>query len=104
MGEPDLMQQILAYCRIDDPSPEELALLESMETSAEGYLALAGVARPAAGTPRRAQWNLAVCALVLDAWDRRGATGSAGAVSEEPGFRRLLTQLKLTEPEVAAHG
>ncbi len=90
---------LLAYCRIDDPDETERALLDTLYDAAVGYLDNAGVSQPEAGTPRAAQYDLAVNYLVLDAYDRRDAATS-GALSNNPAFRRLIVQLKLTEPAV----
>ena len=90
---------LLAYCRIDEPDETELALLDTLYDAAVGYLDHAGVSQPQAGTPRAAQYELAINSLVLDAYDRREATTS-GALSDNPAFRRLIVQLKLTEPAV----
>ena len=90
---------LLAYCRIDDPEETERALLDTLYDAAVGYLDNAGVSQPQAGTPRAAQYELAVNSLVLDAYDRREAATS-GALSDNPAFRRLIVQLKLTEPAV----
>ena len=59
-------------------------------------MAQAGVAEPEEGTPRRAQYDLCVNALVLDGWDRREITVSGAAV-ENPAFRHTVNQLKRTE-------
>lgn len=97
MGVPEeKLAGLLSYCRIDGPDAGELSLLDGLYDAAVGYLAAAGVARPAAGTTREAQYDLAVCAMVLDAYDRRDAV-TAGTMSDNPSFRRLITQLKLTE-------
>ena len=61
----------------------------------------AGVSEPAEGTARRAQYDLCVNYLVLDSWDRRDASFVGAASSENPAFRRLLNQMKLTEPDVS---
>lgn len=90
---------LLAYCRIDEPDETEKSLLDVLYDAAVGYLDNAGVSQPEAGTPRAAQYELAVNSLVLDAYDRREATTS-GALSDNPAFRRLIVQLKLTEPAV----
>lgn len=90
---------LLAYCRIDEPDETELALLDTLYDAAVGYLDNAGVSQPEDGTPRAAQYELAVNSLVLDAYDRREAATS-GALSDNPAFRRLIVQLKLTEPAV----
>lgn len=93
---------LLAYCRIEagELTPEEEVLLDGLYGYAVGYLEQAGVAEPEAGTPRRAQYDLCVNALVLDAWDRRGTAVSERGTftaAENLSFRRLLNQLKLTE-------
>lgn len=95
---------LLAYCRIDELTPEEEPVFASVFQAAVGYMAQAGVSEPEAGTPRRAQYDLCVNAMVLDDWDNRGASsfvaGKNYIVTDNPSFRRTLTQLKLTEPEV----
>ena len=88
---------LLAYCRIDNLDETERALLDVMYDSAVSYLDNAGVSQPEAGTPRAAQYELAVNSLVLDAYDRRDAATS-GALSDNPAVRWLIVQLKLTEP------
>ncbi len=89
-----------AYCRIDELSPEEEELLSALYDAAVGYMSGAGVREPPEYTPRRNQYDLCVNYLVLDSWDRRDAS-LAGAAAENPSFRRLLNQLKLTEPDVS---
>lgn len=89
------MARLLAYCRIDELGPGEDALLEDMVLSAVNYMAQAGISEPAEGTPRRAQYDLCVNALVLDAWDHRGSQGAS--LAENQAFRRMLNQLKWTE-------
>ena len=88
---------LLAYCRIEEPTAEELLTLEGLYDAAVGYLERAGVAEPEDGTTRRAQYDLCVHSMVLRDFDQRDAQVS-GTVSDNPAFRRLLTQLKLTEP------
>lgn len=89
---------ILSYCRIDDPTQEDLELLEGMYTDAVSYMANAGVSEPDSGSGRLAQYNTCVNALVLDAWDNRGTQTGDKAFTDNPAFRRRLNQLKLTEP------
>ena len=88
---------LLAYCRIEDPTQEELLTLEGLYDAAVGYLEQAGVSQPEEGTPRRAQYDLAVNFMVLRDYDLRDAQVS-GTVSDNPAFRRLIAQLKLTGP------
>ena len=97
---------LLAYCRLEaeELTAEEDGLLEVLYWSAVGYMAQAGVAEPVEGSPRRAQYDLCVNALVLDGWDRRGtAVQERGTYTtvENRSFRQLLNQLKRTEPVVS---
>jgi len=88
---------LLAYCRIDELGPGEDALLGTLYANAVGCLSRAGISEPEEGTDRRASYDLCVNYLVLDAYDRREAAVT-GTVSDNPAFRRLLNQLKLSEP------
>lgn len=88
---------LLAYCRIEEPTAEELLTLEGLYDAAVGYLEQAGVSEPEEGTPRRAQYDLCVNFMVLRDFDQRDVQVS-GTVSDNPAFRRLINQLKLTEP------
>ena len=89
---------LLAYCRIDELSGDDAALLESMYFDAVDYLAGAGVSAPTEGSGRAAKYDQCVNAQVLDAWDHRGTQTAGQAPVENPAFRRRLNQLKLTEP------
>lgn len=92
---------LLAYCRIDDLTPGEEPVFEGMVQAAESYMAQAGIAGPEDGTPRRAQYDLCVSALVLDSWDRRGTMDTGKGtyqVTDNASFRQTINQLKLTEP------
>lgn len=88
---------LLAYCRIEEPTSEELLTLETLYDAAVGYLEGAGISQPPAGTPRAAQYDMCVNYMVLDGFDQRESrTATAG---DNPAFRRMLTQLKLSEPK-----
>lgn len=87
---------LMEYCRLDELTDSGEALLETLYAGAQGYMEQAGISIPEDGTPRRAQYNLCVCALVLDAWDRRELT-FFGGTAENPALRRSINQLKLTE-------
>lgn len=93
---------LLAYCRMDEPASEELLTLETLYDAAVGYLEGAGISLPPEGTPRRAQYDLAVNFMVLRDFDLRDATITGTIVADNPAFRRLITQLKLTEPREEA--
>ena len=92
------MARLMAYCRLDELTAEEADLLDSMRSTAEGYLMAAGVDEPAADDPRAAVYESVVNALVLDEWDNRGSQFAGYTVTENPAFRRKLNQLKLTVP------
>ncbi|WP_130850781.1 head-tail connector protein [Intestinimonas timonensis] len=90
--------RLLAYCRIEEPTDEELLTLEGLYDAAVGYMEGAGISPPASGTPRAAQYDLCVNYLVLDGYDRRDVTITGTIVADNPAFRRLINQLKLSEP------
>ena len=90
--------RLLAYCRIEEPTDEELLTLEGLYDAAVGYMEGAGISPPASRTPRAAQYDLCVNYLVLDGYDRRDVTITGTIVADNPAFRRLINQLKLTEP------
>ncbi len=92
----DRLAALLAYCRIENPDGADLMTLEGLYQAAVGYLTNAGIAEPPPDTPRRAQYDLCVNHMVLDAFDQRGAAENA-VIHENPAFRRLIAQLKLTE-------
>lgn len=92
---------LLAYCRIDEMDAGEAALVETLYFAAVAYMDQAGVSAPKEGTPRRAQYDLAVNYLVLNSYDQRETAVSDTIVSENPAFRRIMNQLKLTEPVVS---
>lgn len=97
------MASLLAYCKLTElaDDPEVQALIPVLYDAAVGYMTNAGVPPPEAGTPRTAQYDLCVNYLVLDAWERREVTITGTIVAANPAFRRLINQLKLTEPEVS---
>lgn len=92
---------LLAYCKLTELAndPEVEALIPAFYEAAVGYMEGAGITEPAADTARRAQYDLCVNAMVLDAYDRRGAQ-TEGSVGDNPMLRRMITQLKLTEVPV----
>lgn len=94
----DRQASILSYCRIDDPTPEDLSLLEGFHADAVSYMEGAGVAEPEAGSARLPQYNTCILAMVLDAWDNRGIQTADKSLADNPAFRRRINQLKRTEP------
>lgn len=97
----ELKARLMAYCRIDALEEGEELLLQGLYNAAVSYMEQAGVSEPKKDTPRRAQYDLCVNYLVLDGYDRRDVTITGTSVSDNPMFRRMLTQLKLTEPAVS---
>lgn len=89
---------LLAYCRIEEPTADETRTLEGLYAAAVGYMEQAGVSEPAAGTPRRAQYDLLVDRMVLEGFDQRGTVITGTIVADDPAFRRMMVQLKLSEP------
>lgn len=92
---------LLAYCRIDELESSEVALLETLYDAAVAYMDQAGVSKPKEGTPRRSQYDLAVNYLVLNSYDQRDTAITGTIVSDNPAFRRIMNQLKLTEHVVS---
>lgn len=91
---------LLAYCKLTEfkDDPEVLALLDTFYGAAVGYLKQAGISCPPCGTARRSQYDLAVNYLTLDFWDHRDTMLNSTVITDNPVFRRMITQLKLTEP------
>lgn len=93
------LAELKLYCRVDADNSAEDALLTRFYSGAVGYMENSGISEPPSGTPRRAQYDTCIDALVLDAYDHRGtAEQQISAVTDNPAFRRTLNQLKLTEP------
>lgn len=90
--------RLMAYCRIDVLEDGEEDLLKTLYLSAVAYLAGADISEPEADTPRRAQYDLCVNALVLDAYDKRGTTGQRLGADRQPGIPGTFLQLQATEP------
>lgn len=90
---------LLVYCKLtelaDDPEVQEL--IPVIYASAVEFMAGAGVTEPTEAG-RKAMFDLLVNRLVLDAWDRRSTIVEGSAVSENPAYRQMLNQMKLTEP------
>ena len=82
------------YCRVDDDDP----LLDGFFAAAAGYMETAGVREPDSGAPRAAQDDLCGNYLVRDMYDRRDVSFAGTVVADNPAFRRMMNQLKLSEP------
>ena len=87
------LSKIAAYCKVDADDAE----LPGFVDAAAAYLSGAGVSEPEDGTARFAQYLQCVKYLALDLYDRRD-TAVDGTLGDNPAFRRMLNQLKLTEP------
>ena len=87
------LADIAVYCHVEADDAE----LPGFVDTAAAYLADAGVREPQDGSPRYAKYLQCVKYLALDLYDRRDAAVE-GALSDNPAFRRMLNQLKLTEP------
>ena len=92
---------LMAYCRIDALEDGDRLLLETLYDAAVSYMDQAGVSEPKEGTPRRSQYDLAVNYLVLSFYDQRDTVITGTIVADNPAFRRIMNQLKLTEPVVS---
>lgn len=89
---------LMVYCRLDELAPGEDEMLTALYEGAVSYLEQAGVSQPEAGTGRAFQFDQVVNALVLDGWDNRSSQMVGVTAAENPAMRRMINQLKLTEP------
>lgn len=99
MGNSDgRWESLLAYCKLTElaDDPEVQALLPMMHAAAVWYLAGAGVVEPEEESELE-QYHLLVNRLTLDAWDRREITISGTVINENPVFRMMLNQLKVSQ-------
>lgn len=89
---------LLAYCKLTElaDDPEARTLIPAFYEDAVEYLAEAGIQEPAEGAAR-ARYDLAVNYMVLDHWEKRDMTVT-GAVADNPAYRRMVNQLKLSQP------
>lgn len=91
----DSLEAAKRYLRIDDDADD--FVVAQCVTAAREYMAQAGVALPEAGTQRRCLYDIVCHAQALSLYDRRDPAVT-GTVNDNPVLRRLLVQLKLTEP------
>ena len=91
---------LLAYCHLTElqDDPEVQVVIPALYEAAVGYMDQAGISLPEAGTPRAAQYDLCVNAMVLDWWDHRDMKEPSSSSVENVAFRRMINQLKLTDP------
>lgn len=97
---PERLENLLAYCKLSElrDDPEVMALIRELYLYAVQYLAGAGVEQPEEDAPLTPLYNQCVNYLVLDAWERREAAVVATVVADNPVFRRMLVQLKQSQP------
>ena len=93
------LASLLAYCKLTEleDDPEVQALIPLFFSAAVSYMTQAGISEPEEGTPRRAQYDLCVNSMVLDSWERRDTAITSTVVTDNPAFRQVMNQLKLTE-------
>lgn len=93
------LASLLAYCKLTELAgdPEVQALIPLFFSAAVSYMTQAGISEPEEGTPRRAQYDLCVNSMVLDSWERRDTAITSTVVTDNPAFRQVMNQLKLTE-------
>lgn len=98
------LAEVLAYCKLTElaDDPEVQTLIPSLYNAAITYLFGAGITRTEVDCPRISLYDLAVNYFVLAAWERRETAMVATVVADNPYFRWMINQLKLTEPEVGA--
>lgn len=87
------------YMRVEGHEGD-LAVTACVE-AARTYLSQAGVSLPGGDDLRRNLYDLVCHAMALDAYDHRG-TELETTVTENPAIRRMLNQLKLTEPPASS--
>ncbi len=88
------LAEIADYCRTDADDRQ----LPGFIAAAQGYLHHAGVSEPEEGTPRAALYLQCVKYLTLDQYDRRDVSFAGTVTADNPSFRRMINQLKLSEP------
>lgn len=93
MNTADHLPEIADYCHVEENDSQ----LSGFIATAEESLADAGVSSPAEGSGRAARYLQCVKYLTLDQYDRRDAAVE-GSLSDNPAFRRIINQLKLSEP------
>ena len=93
-------EALLAYCRLTElqDDPEVQVVIPALYEAAVGYMDQAGISLPEVGTPRAAQYDLSDNARVLDRWDHRDMKEPSASSVENVAFRRMMNQLKLTDP------
>ncbi|MEG2679172.1 MAG: phage gp6-like head-tail connector protein [Oscillospiraceae bacterium] len=84
-----------AYMR---PSAGDEAMVTSCVLGARAYLKSAGVSLPPAGGERRELYDLVCHSMALGSYDLRDPSVVGASISENPQLRKMLVQLRQTEP------
>lgn len=84
----------VAYCRAYARIDGDDMMVRQLCDAAIGYLTTAGCARGIDGTPRAAQYDLCMAALVLHYYDHRDSVGTEAAIPI--GAQNIINQLKLS--------
>ena len=98
---PDVKARLISYCKIDELSEDDLKGLTRFYFGAVSYMTNAGISEPKEGTPRRAQYDGLVDALVLHKWDHRGRQVVGQELKDSPAFTDEIILLQSTEPVVS---
>lgn len=84
------------YMRVE--GDEDDSVVSACVLAAREYLAQAGCSLPGLERPRRPLYDLVCHAMALSSYELRDPVITGSTVAENPQLRRMLTQLKLTEP------
>lgn len=84
-----------AYMRVDGDADD--SVVKECLLGARAYMTGAGISLPAAGTLRRASYDICAHRLALDDYDGRKGVIHEKA-EENPAFRRRFNQLKFDAP------
>lgn len=85
-----------AYMRVESDADD--GVVTACVLAAREYLAQAGCSLPGLESTRRPLYDLVCHAMALSSYDQRDPVITGTIVAENPQLRRMLTQLKLTEP------
>ena len=91
---------LMRYCCVSEGDDLERRVLEQAYEAAVSYMTEAGITAPQEGSSRLAPYDQCVNYLTLDFYDRRVTSITGTIVADNPGFRRLINQLKLTDPSM----
>ncbi|HWS43300.1 MAG TPA: head-tail connector protein [Pseudoflavonifractor sp.] len=92
----DELSAAKAYLRAEDDDDVVTACV----LAAREYLDQAGISTPGLKSSRRPLYDLVCHAMALGSYDLRDPVITGTIVAENPQLKRMIVQLKLTEPEV----